>query len=117
MLLKTTLAILCLVTVALAKSDEAPTRKITTEWNPGCDQPECGPNQNGSYLNVVYVKATGEKDEVHYLYSNWEAFTVLVFRSTLGGKLNIDWKNLIANKDNTITVTGKNLLLITYWFH
>lgn len=110
MLLKASLVILCLATVALADSDDAPTRKITTEWNPGCDQPECGPVQNGSYLNVVYVKATGEKDEVHYLYSTFEAFSVLVFRSTLGGKLSIDWKHLVAYEANNITVTGAEIL-------
>lgn len=118
MLLKTTLAVLVLAAVTFAG---APSRQITVEWNPGCNQTECGPVQENSYVNVVYVKATGDKDEVHYLYSTFEAFTVLVFRSTLGGKLNIDWEDLLSGKESNISVTGaeileKNAYLVPYFY-
>lgn len=99
------IGVICLISYSSAKKEEQ-TRKIEVEWNPQCDRPECEPVQNGSYVNLLYVKATGEKDIVHYFYSTINSFSILLFKSDLKGKVQIDWEKVLQDKPSSIQIKG-----------
>jgi len=91
----------------------AASRKIDMKLNPGCVEPCVNPYLNGSYINLLYVTATGADDIVHYIYSNIGSFTILMFRTSLSGKLSIDWDKLLSDDSNkifqSITVAGADI--------
>merc|ERR1712127_43606 len=83
---------------------------MEVEWNPQCNsRPECDSVQNGSYVNLVYVKATGEQDIVHYFYSTIKSFSILIFKSDLKGKVQIDWDKILNDEPNSIQIKGSEL--------
>lgn len=85
-------------------------RKVEVAWNPNCTIPECAALQNTtSYLNIVYVKSTGDNDIIHTLYSSINSFTILIFKSDLNGQLVIDWKGLIANQSDSIQIQNSKM--------
>jgi len=74
-------------------------RVITVTVNPNCTI--CNDPVNGSYYNLVWVKLAGQNDEVHFLYSTLDSFTIMTFRTNLSSKLNITWENLLS-KNSTL---------------
>ena len=59
-------------------------------------------------LNLIYTKAIGENDTLHYLYTTKGLPTVFVAQTDHYGKLVVDWKNLESDHPNkTIAFTGK----------
>ena len=101
------LGITCLLISQITAKKEASTRKMEVEWNPQCNsRPECDSVQNGSYVNLVYVKATGEQDIVHYFYSTIKSFSILIFKSDLKGKVQIDWDKILNDEPNSIQIKG-----------
>lgn len=108
-------ALLSLSTIALliacTLATDKPSRKVDIKWNPGCNITECEQTQNGSYLNVVHVTATGDDDIVHYLYSNYKAFSILIFRTDLSAKLEINWEDMVYNNESDyIQVKGGKIM-------
>jgi hypothetical protein len=97
-MLKLALVILLFSTAVLAAD-----RKVETQWNPNCTVDACKqPNAQGSWINLQYVKLTGTNDVVHYLYSNIQSFTIMVFKTNLTAELSIDWPNLLSNNASLI---------------
>ncbi len=99
--------LLILLSSSLGSANKAePSRSVQVQWNPGCSVPECGPDQNGSYINLVYVKSTGDSDVIHTLYSTFPSLAILLFRSDLAGTLSVDWPALLASQPNSVKVTN-----------
>jgi len=98
-----------LISISVCK-DKKESRQISVNWNPGCNVPECGSEQNGSYVNIIYVKAVGNKDIIHYVYSTYQSFTILVLKTDLKGELEIDWENFFKNDTSSIQVKGSAIM-------
>lgn len=76
-------------------------RQVSVTLNPDCSDPKCKDSTNGSYVNLVYVKLTGQNDIVHLMYSNIESFTIMLFKTSLSAKLTIKWSDLLS-KNSTL---------------
>lgn len=71
-------------------------RKVSVTWNPDCSDPRCKDSVNGSFVNLVYVKLTGQNDIVHLMYSNIETFTIMLFKTSPSATLKINWDKLLS---------------------
>lgn len=70
-------------------------RTIEVVLNPNCN--ECGkPDENGSYNNLVYVKAIGSNDTIHMMYSNIDSFTIMMFKTDLNTTVSINSTDLLS---------------------
>jgi hypothetical protein len=89
--------IFCSILGILAES-----RDITVQVNPLCK--DCDkPSENGSYTNLVWVKLSGKNDDVHFMYSTIDSFSIMLFRTNSSSNLSIDWTQLRSdNKFNSI---------------
>jgi hypothetical protein len=70
-------------------------RTVTTQINPSCSK--CGTEMNGTYNNLFYVKAAGENDTLHVLYSNINSFTIMFFKTSPKGVLQVNQDALLSN--------------------
>lgn len=118
-MIKYTLLLLALV-VGLNCVEPEP-RKVSVEWNPGCDgsKSSCnGTDDRGSYTNLVHVQFTGTGDIVHLLYSDIDAFTIMFARTNLTTKLTVDWLQLLShnrtNVSKSLSFTEKPLEWFSY---
>ena len=96
------------VSAGLAKKEE-PVRKVEAVLNPGCDIEECKmPRNDSSYYNLLYVKATGESDVIHAVYSSIDTFTILLVRTDLKTELHVNWTKLISHDfvNESISLSG-----------
>lgn len=72
-------------------------RQVSVTWNPDCSDTRCKePNENGSYVNLVYVKLKSESDIVHLMFSNIQSFTIMLFKTSPNAKLTINWDHLLS---------------------
>ncbi|RMZ95812.1 glycosylated lysosomal membrane A-like [Brachionus plicatilis] len=72
-------------------------RQVSVLWNPECSDPRCKePSENGSFVNLVYVKLTGQSDIVHLMYSNIQSFTIMIFKTSPNAKLILNWEKLLS---------------------
>ncbi|XP_046332564.1 glycosylated lysosomal membrane protein-like [Haliotis rufescens] len=94
-------------------------RTVTTQLNYMCDVPECKTGVNGSFANLVYVRAQEESDVLHYAISTIHIPTILVIhtRGDANSKLNVDWEKLMVEDEFTndsISVSDPNTVVYSY---
>ena len=103
---------ICLLALGVASGlgkKEDPVRKVDVVLNPGCDIDECKkPRNDSSYYNLLYVKATGDNDIIHAVYSSIDTFTILLVRTDLKTELNVNWTKLISHDfiNESISLSG-----------
>jgi len=85
--------LIAVVLVALVScgSDKPASRRVDVDLNPGCIATKCKDSDN-----LLHIRATGDSDIVHYIYSTIGAFSILLFRTSLNAKLTVDWDNLLS---------------------
>lgn len=89
------------VLVAVVSTINAENRKVEVEWNPGCTLPQCT-QPKGPFVNLVYVKLTGNTDTVHVFYSTIGSFSVQLVRANNTAKMSIDWEKLLSGNSTAI---------------
>jgi hypothetical protein len=81
-------------------------RKYEVIYNPKCNSndTQCTmPNGNGSYNNLVYIKATGSNDTLHILYSTIESFSIVLAKTNLNVDLNVNWDDLLSGNSSQMS--------------
>lgn len=77
-------------------------RKVTLTVNPNCTTCDKPDPKSGSYTNLVWAKLVGDQDEIHFLYSTIDSFTILAFKTNLSASLSIDWNSLLSKNVSQI---------------
>ncbi|XP_014670233.1 PREDICTED: glycosylated lysosomal membrane protein A-like [Priapulus caudatus] len=92
--------------------------ELHMEVNPNCTEDLCRlANNDSSYNNLVHVRADGQDDSIHYLWSSIGAPTFLVVRTELSSQLQIDWTALLSNESaNSITFSSPPLFAFAVTF-
>lgn len=92
------------------------TRKFEVILNPDCPVNETlctEANEDGSFNNLLYIKATGEQDILHMLYSTIGSFSIIFVKTDLTAAITVDWVNLLSNDSakmlNSIDFTGGSI--------
>lgn len=88
------------LTFAICSISAAQDRVITVAVNPDCTK--CNTSVNGSYYNLVWVKLTGQNDDIHFLYSTLDSFTIMTFRTNISSKLSVNWENLLSKNSSLV---------------
>ena len=78
----------------------AEARNVAVTVNPQC--PDCDTPTNGSFTNLVWVKLQGQTDELHFMYSTIDSFSIMLFRTNLSSNLTINWTSLRSNDPKSI---------------
>lgn len=73
-------------------------RKLSTSHNPGCESPT-----NCSYFKVVYVKAEGTSDTLHYLWDFTQKPSIFVAATPVKSNLSISWDQLKVKSNKSVT--------------
>ena len=72
-------------------------RTFDFQWNPQCNDDIClKPNEKNSFNNLVYLKAVGPNDTLHFLYSNIQTFTIMAFKTSSNAKISINYTDLLS---------------------
>ncbi|XP_049791117.1 glycosylated lysosomal membrane protein-like [Schistocerca nitens] len=74
-------------------------RRISSELNPHCTLAQC----NTSHYSVVYVKAEGPNDTLHYVWDLTAKPSVLLALTDKDSNLTIDWRGFIDGEDGSLT--------------
>ncbi|XP_041367916.1 glycosylated lysosomal membrane protein B-like [Gigantopelta aegis] len=86
-------------------------RALEIHFNPNCTRHECDKGVNGSFANLVYVRAKGSSDYLHYMFSTVGVPAVIIARTKPDPTitLRVNWDKLLAkngNISNALTLTG-----------
>ncbi|XP_006811218.1 glycosylated lysosomal membrane protein A-like [Saccoglossus kowalevskii] len=94
------LLILLLVPVIAASSVHSEDRTISIVYNPNCTTDAC--HNTSDYKNLVYVKAEGTQDIIHYLWSSIGAPTILLVRTSKDAELRVNWDKVLNSENGGI---------------
>ncbi|XP_067665535.1 glycosylated lysosomal membrane protein B-like [Haliotis asinina] len=94
-------------------------RTVTTKINYKCDIPECQTGYNGSFANLVYVRAQEESDVLHYAISTIHIPTILVIhtRGDANSQLSVNWEKLMNEEEfnnDSISVSDSSKVVYSY---
>lgn len=64
--------------------------------------PNCTVDDDCNAYNLLYVKATGESDILHILYSTIRTFTIMFFRTDLDTNINVNWTNVVSEEPELV---------------
>nr|XP_003229983.1 PREDICTED: glycosylated lysosomal membrane protein [Anolis carolinensis] len=90
--MRVSLLLLCLGSVGVSMATERPEayrRKVSLEYNPGW---------NSSEANLLHIRAVGQNDTLHFVWSTIGAPTmVLVYTGSETSSLHVNWTKLLSN--------------------
>lgn len=70
-------------------------RQLYVVLNPYCDVSDCDTSLTGS-TNLIYIRANGENDTIHYLWSTVGSLSMLIARTDLKTNLIVDWESFLS---------------------
>lgn len=76
------------------------TFQLSTSHNPGCEYPT-----NCSNFKVVYVRAEGPCDTLHYLWDFTQKPSILVAATPVKSNLSISWDQFKGENNKSVTFT------------
>lgn len=71
-------------------------RELYVELNPNCSNCDVSNQAQSSSINLIYIRADGSSDTIHYLWSTVGTVSMLMAQTNLSDKLIVDWETFLS---------------------